>query len=72
MSAEEATEAPEATKEFSDEIKKLGDQIAQLTLKDAVNLADYLKDAHGIEPAAGGAVMMAATRKSRLSRQSAR
>jgi len=60
MSAEEATEATKAAKEFSDEIKKLGDQIAQLTLKDAVDLADYLKDAHGIEPAAGGAVMMAA------------
>jgi len=60
MSAEEANEAPEAAREFSDEIKKLGDRIAELSLKDAVSLADYLKDAHGIEPAAGGAVMMAA------------
>jgi large subunit ribosomal protein L7/L12 len=41
------------------EIKELGDKIVGLTLKQAVDLAGYLKDAHGIEPAAGG-VMMAA------------
>jgi large subunit ribosomal protein L7/L12 len=29
------------------------------TLKEAKELSDYLKDVHGIEPAAGGAVMMA-------------
>jgi large subunit ribosomal protein L7/L12 len=58
---EEATAAPEATeaKEFTAEIKELGDKLAELTLKDAVDLKDYLKDAYGIEPAAGGAVMMA-------------
>jgi len=28
-------------------------------LKEAKELSDYLKDVHGIEPAAGGAVMMA-------------
>ncbi|MDP7069761.1 MAG: 50S ribosomal protein L7/L12 [Phycisphaerales bacterium] len=37
----------------------MGDEIAGLTLKEAVDLADYMKDAYGIEPAAGGAVMMA-------------
>lgn len=61
--SEEATEATqEATeaKTFSAETKGLGDQIAALTLKQAVELKDYLKDAYGIEPAAGGAVMMAA------------
>jgi len=61
--SEEATEATqEATeaKEFSAETKTLGDQIAALTLKQAVELKDYLKAEHGIEPAAGGAVMMAA------------
>jgi len=47
-------------KTFSDSIKSIGDQIAGLTLKDAVDLADYMKEAYGIEPAAGGAVMMAA------------
>ncbi len=37
----------------------MGDKIAGLTLKQAKELSDYLKDAHGIEPAAGGAVVMA-------------
>lgn len=55
MSEEATVEA----KEFDAAIKELGDKIAALTLKEAVELKDYLKDAHGIEPAAGGAVMMA-------------
>ncbi|MCW5757813.1 MAG: 50S ribosomal protein L7/L12 [Phycisphaeraceae bacterium] len=37
----------------------MGDEIVGLTLKEAVDLADYLKETYGIEPAAGGAVMMA-------------
>ena len=49
----------EETKEFSAEIKDLGDKIVALTLMQAKSLGDYLKDVHGIEPAAGGAVMMA-------------
>ena len=53
--SEEATEA----KTFDAKISKLGDEIAGLTLKEAVDLADYMKDTYGIEPAAGGAVMMA-------------
>jgi large subunit ribosomal protein L7/L12 len=48
-----------ATKEFSKAIKDLGDKIVALTLKDAVDLGDYLKEEYGIEAAAGGAVMMA-------------
>ena len=48
-----------ATKEFSATISKLGDELAGLTLKDAVDLGDYMKDTYGIEAAAGGAVMMA-------------
>ena len=40
-------------------IKELGDKIVGLTLKEAVDLSDYLKEEYGIEPAAGGAVMMA-------------
>ena len=48
-----------AVKEFSADIKKLGDEIVALTLMQAKELADYLKEEHGIEPAAGGAVMMA-------------
>ena len=45
--------------EVAADIKELGDKIVGLTLKQAVDLAAYLKDEHGIEPAAGG-VMMAA------------
>jgi len=48
-----------ATVEVSAEIKSLADKIVGLTLKQAVDLADYLKAEYGIEPAAGGAVMMA-------------
>ncbi len=47
------------TKDFGAAIKELGDKISALTLKEAVDLKDYLKQAYGIEPAAGGAVMMA-------------
>lgn len=48
-----------ATVEYSGLTKELGDKIADLTLKQAKELSDYLKDVHGIEAAAGGAVMMA-------------
>ncbi len=41
------------------EIKELGDKIVALTLMQAKELVDYLKDEHGIEAAAGGAVVMA-------------
>ena len=53
------SEEPTATKEFDAKVSKLGDDIASLTLTEAVDLADYMKDTYGIEPAAGGAVMMA-------------
>ena len=49
----------EATKTFEKKISKMGDEIAELTLKEAVDLADYMKDTYDIEPAAGGAVIMA-------------
>jgi len=45
--------------EFEAAIKDLGDKIAGLTLVQAKSLADYLKETYGIEPAAGGAGMMA-------------
>ncbi len=50
----------EGTTTFEAKISKLGDDIAGLTLKEAVDLADYMKEAYSIEPAAAGAVMMAA------------
>ncbi len=40
-------------------IAELGDKLVGLTLKEAVDLADYLKEEYNIEPAAGGAVMVA-------------
>ena len=52
-------ETTTATKEFDAKVSKIGDEIAGLTLTEAVDLADYMKDTYGIEPAAGGAVMMA-------------
>ena len=64
--AEEAKKTKEAkdTKEakavkVSAKVKKLGDEIVGLTLMQAKELGDYLKEEYGIEPAAGGAVMMA-------------
>jgi large subunit ribosomal protein L7/L12 len=53
-----ADEQAEA-KSWSDQTKQLGDGIVKLTLMQAKELADYLKEVYGIEPAAGGAVMMA-------------
>ena len=50
--SEEAT--LEATLEVSDALKSMGDQIADLSLKDARDLSEYLKQEHGIEAAAGG------------------
>ncbi len=49
-----------AVAEFSAETKEMGDKIADLTLKQAKELSDYLKEAHGIEPAAGGGAVMVA------------
>jgi large subunit ribosomal protein L7/L12 len=41
------------------DLKKLAEEIVNLTLLQAVELKNILKDEYGIEPAAGGAVMMA-------------
>ena len=53
------SEEAKSSKTWNPDIKKIGDQIVALTLMQAKELADYLKDEYGIEPAAGGAVMMA-------------
>jgi large subunit ribosomal protein L7/L12 len=42
------------------DLKKLAQEIVGLTLLEAAELKKILKDEYGIEPAAGGAVMMAA------------
>ena len=52
------SEEAKTAKKWSSETKKLGDKIIGLTLMQAKELGDYLKDEYGIEPA-GGAVMVA-------------
>ena len=44
--------------EVAADLKELGDKIAGLTLKQAKELSDYIKDEYGIEPASGGGGMM--------------
>ena len=50
----------ESATAFAEEIKTLGEKIVGLTLKQAKELSDYLKEVHGIEAASGGGMMMAA------------
>jgi large subunit ribosomal protein L7/L12 len=52
-------EAQAPAQEFSAETKKLAEQLVNLTLKQAQELVDCLKQEHHIEPAGGGAVVMA-------------
>ncbi|UII21799.1 50S ribosomal protein L7/L12 [Fulvivirga ligni] len=42
------------------DVKALGDQLVELTVKEVNELAEYLKETHGIEPAAAAAVAVAA------------
>jgi len=49
-----------AVAEYSAGTKEIGDKIVGLTLKEAKELSDYLKDEHGIEPASGGGAVMVA------------
>ena len=41
------------------DLKKIAEDLSKLSLVDAVELKNILKDEYGIEPAAGGAVMVA-------------
>jgi large subunit ribosomal protein L7/L12 len=47
----------QATREFSPATREMGDKIAELTLKQAKELGDYLEEVHGIKAAAGGVMM---------------
>ena len=58
MSDTATAEAP-AAPSISDDLKQMAEKLSGLTLKEAVDLKDYLKAEYGIEPAAGGGVMMA-------------
>ncbi|MEM6730153.1 MAG: 50S ribosomal protein L7/L12 [Myxococcota bacterium] len=49
----------EAARDWNADIKDLGEKIVGLTLLQAKELGDYLKEEHGLEAAAGGAVVMA-------------
>ncbi len=42
------------------DVKALGDQLVDLTVKEVNELAEYLKETHGIEPAAAAAPVMVA------------
>jgi large subunit ribosomal protein L7/L12 len=44
---------------FPEVITELGDKIANLKITEAVLLKNYLKDKYGLEPAAGGGMMVA-------------
>ncbi len=44
---------------WAPDVKELGEKIVALTITKAVELRDYLKEVHKIEPAAGGGVMVA-------------
>jgi large subunit ribosomal protein L7/L12 len=60
--ADEATataEEPKASADVAGEIKELGDKLVGLTLKEAVDLGNYLKEEYGIEPAAGAVAVAA-------------
>ena len=47
----------EAARNWTPDIKSLGDKIVNLTLLQAKELGDYLKMEHGLEPAAGGVIV---------------
>lgn len=49
----------EAARSWTDDVKNIGEKIVGLTLLQAKELGDYLKEEHGLEPAAGGVVMAA-------------
>jgi large subunit ribosomal protein L7/L12 len=52
-------EQGKASKGYSSQVTEIGDKIASLTLMQAKELGDYIKEQYGIEPAAAGPVMMA-------------
>ncbi len=51
----DTAEAP--AKEFSTEVTELCEKLVNLSVKDAQQVVDCLKDVHGIEPAGGGVIM---------------
>jgi len=52
-------EEQQTTKQWSKDVKDIGDKIVELSLLKAQELGDYLKDVHGIEPAAAAVTVAA-------------
>ncbi len=50
----------EAARDWASDIVDIGDKIVNLSLLQAKELSDYLKDEHGLEAAAGGGAMVMA------------
>ncbi|RYF12407.1 MAG: 50S ribosomal protein L7/L12 [Deltaproteobacteria bacterium] len=50
----------EAARNWNTDIKSIGEKIVGLTLLQAKELGDYLKEEHGLEAASGGVMMAAA------------
>ena len=49
----------DAARSWDSDIKEIGDKIVAMTLLQAKELGDYLKEEHGLEAAAGGMMMAA-------------
>ncbi len=54
-----AEEEKETTREWSTNVKQLGDKIVELSLLQAQELGDYLEEVHGIAPAAAAVAVAA-------------
>jgi len=59
----EGTQEAKGKKKWSSTVSKVGDKIVSLTLMEAKELGDYLKEEYGIEPAAGAVMVAAAAEK---------
>ena len=54
-----AEEEKETTREWSTNVKQLGDKIVEMSLLQAQELGDYLEEVHGIAPAAAAVAVAA-------------
>ena len=52
-------EEQETTRQWSTDVKKIGDKIVDLSLLQAQELGDYLEEVHGIAPAAAAVAVAA-------------
>ena len=59
VSVQMAEEEKETTREWSTNVKQLGDKIVEMSLLQAQELGDYLEEVHGIAPAAAAVAVAA-------------